>query len=134
VREILTKYLPDVPDDVAPDGSEVRLLLGLGGGGMAHFQLAPNRVSKAVTHRTVEEIWYFLTGRGQMWRKRDGLVEMADLSPGVCVTIPLGTHFQFRCQGDEPLSAVAVTMPPWPGKDEAMFVTGPWEPSKENDL
>ena len=45
---------------------------------------------------------------------------------GVCVTIPLGTHFQFRSLGDEPLAALAVTMPPWPGDDEAVVVTGQW--------
>jgi mannose-6-phosphate isomerase-like protein (cupin superfamily) len=34
-------------------------------------------------------------------------------------------------EGKEPLSAVAVTMPPWPGKNEAIVVPGPWEPSLE---
>jgi mannose-6-phosphate isomerase-like protein (cupin superfamily) len=131
MADIQTKSLPDKPDAVAPDGSEVRLLLDLSRGSMAHFQLAATRVSKAVTHRTVEEIWYVLTGRGQMWRKLDGIAETIDLSPGVCITIPVGTHFQFRSSGGEPLSAVAVTMPPWPGKDEAVFVAGPWEASDE---
>jgi mannose-6-phosphate isomerase-like protein (cupin superfamily) len=46
----------------------------------------------------------------------------------VCLTIPLGTHFQFRSHGKEPLSAIGVTMPPWPGEDEAYDVEGPWEP------
>ena len=55
---------------VAPDGSDVRVLLSLGGGSMAHFELAPGRVSAAVVHRTVEEIWYVLAGRGEMWRRK----------------------------------------------------------------
>jgi mannose-6-phosphate isomerase-like protein (cupin superfamily) len=42
------------------------------------------------------------------------------------VTIPLGTHFQFRADPDAPLAFVAVTMPPWPGADEAFVVEGPW--------
>ena len=46
---------------------------------------------------------------------------------GVCVTIPLGAHFQFRSLGAEPLSAVGVTMPPWPGEGEAVVVQGKWE-------
>ena len=34
---------------------------------------------------------------------------------------------QFRNTGEEdPLEAVAVTMPPWPGADEAESVPGPW--------
>jgi hypothetical protein len=52
-----TVHIPSTPAAVAPDGSDVRLLLGLSGGGMAHFELGPNKISKAVAHRTVEEIW-----------------------------------------------------------------------------
>jgi mannose-6-phosphate isomerase-like protein (cupin superfamily) len=124
-----TKRLPAVPDAVAPDGSEVRILLGLKAGGMAHFELAPGQTSKAVTHRTVEEIWYFLTGRGQMWRRQETGTEIVDVYPGLCLTIPQGTHFQFRSFCYEALSAIAVTMPPWPGDGEAILVTGVWEPT-----
>ena len=116
-------------DAVAPDGSEVRLLLGLAGGGMAHFELGPSQVSKAVTHRTVEEIWFFLSGRGQMWRLQNRQATIVDVYPGVCLTIPLGTHFQFRSFGHEPLAAIGVTMPPWPGEGEATIVTGEWQPT-----
>jgi mannose-6-phosphate isomerase-like protein (cupin superfamily) len=122
-----TQILPAAPDDVAPDGSDVRVLLGLKGGGMAHFELAPGKTSIAVTHKTVEEIWYFLSGRGQMWRRMEEAEEIVDVYPGVCITIPLGTRFQFRSFGYEPLSAIGVTMPPWPGKGEAMPVEGVWE-------
>ena len=121
-----TLTLPDRPDVTAPDGSDVRILPGLAGGGMAHFELAPGKVSKAIRHRTVEEIWYIVRGVGQMWRRQDGREEITDLSAGTCLTIPLGTHFQFRSTGGEPLSAVAVTMPPWPGEDEAVLVDGKW--------
>jgi mannose-6-phosphate isomerase-like protein (cupin superfamily) len=122
-----TKRLAVDKDDVAPDGSDVRVLLGLEGGGMAHFELAPGKVSRAVTHRTVEEIWFFLGGRGAMWRKQGSREEVVPVEPGVCLTIPLGTHFQFRCFGYEPLSAIGITMPPWPGEDEATAVVGEWE-------
>jgi len=124
-----TKQLPAAPDVVAPDGSDVRILLGLKGGGMAHFALAPGQTSKAVTHRTVEEIWFFVAGRGQMWRKQAGQEEIVDVHPGLCLTIPLGTHFQFRASGDETLAAIGVTMPPWPGEDEAVVVDGAWAPT-----
>lgn len=124
-----TKRLPAAPDAVAPDGSDVRLLLGLRGGGMAHFELAPGRTSIAVEHKTVEEIWYFLSGRGQMWRRAGGHEEVVAVEAGVCVTIPLGTRFQFRSLGEGPLSAVAVTIPPWPGGDEAVAVDGKWPPA-----
>jgi mannose-6-phosphate isomerase-like protein (cupin superfamily) len=113
-------------DVIAPDGSDVRILLGLDAGSMAHFELAAGRTSGAVTHRTVGEIWYVLSGRGQMWRRQDDREETVELEPGICLTIPAGTHFQFRAAGDGLLAAVAVTMPPWPGEGEAFEVPGPW--------
>jgi hypothetical protein len=65
-----SRQLPAVPDAAAPDGSDVRVLLELRRGSMAHFQ--------------------------------------------------------FRADGDGPLAAVGVTMPPWPGDHEAYHVPGPW--------
>lgn len=124
-----TLSLPIDPTITAPDGSQVRVLLGLSAGGMAHFELAPGKVAKAVTHRTVEEIWFVLAGQGQMWRKQGEREEIIDLKPGVCLTLPVGTHFQFRACEAASVSAVAVTMPPWLGNDEAVLVTGPWSPS-----
>jgi mannose-6-phosphate isomerase-like protein (cupin superfamily) len=124
-----TKRLPVAPDAVAPDGSEVRLLLGLGRGGLAHFELGPGETSIAVAHRTVEEIWFFLQGRGEMWRKANGEDEVVPVDAGVCLTIPVGTHFQFRSFGPEPLAAIGVTMPPWPAEGDAYEVEGRWTPS-----
>src|SRR5215470_14499789 len=91
-----TMMLPVAPDAVAPDGSDVRVLLHLARGGMAHFELQANRVSQAVTHRSVDEIWYILHGAGQMWRRQGGREEIVPLEPGTCLSIPVGTHFQFR--------------------------------------
>jgi mannose-6-phosphate isomerase-like protein (cupin superfamily) len=129
VADFATKVLPSECDAIAPDGSDVRLLLGLEHGAVAHFQLSPGEIATAVTHRTVEEIWYFLSGRGQMWRQQNGRSEIVDVYPGVALTIPLGTHFQFRSSPEEPLAAIGFTMPPWPGDGEAIVVTGPWAPT-----
>ena len=124
-----TKRLPVKRDIVAPDGSDVRILLVLKSGGLAHFELPPGQTSTAVAHRTVEEIWFFLTGRGEMWRKQNDQEEVVPVEPNVCLTIPRGTHFQFRSFGYAPLAAVGVTMPPWPGEGEASEVKGKWEPT-----
>jgi mannose-6-phosphate isomerase-like protein (cupin superfamily) len=121
-----TKTLPAAPDVLAPDGSEVRILLSLAGGSMAHFRLAPGEVSKAIVHRTVEELWYVLEGPGEMWRSQDGSEEVTPLVAGTCLSIPVGTRFQFRALGPGPFCAIAITMPPWPGADEAVFVEGRW--------
>jgi mannose-6-phosphate isomerase-like protein (cupin superfamily) len=121
-----TLRLPLEPTVVAPDGSDVRVLLGTGRGSMAHFELAAGKTSLAVTHRTVEEVWYIVAGRGEMWRKLGDVEEVVTLEPGISLTIPVGTHFQFRAAADSSVAAVAITMPPWPGEDEAVFVAGPW--------
>ncbi|MFI6445240.1 cupin domain-containing protein [Kitasatospora sp. NPDC050543] len=111
----------------APDGSAVRPLEVLAGAAsFAHFELAPGQVSQAVSHATVQEIWYVVAGAGEMWRSQDGREEIAALEPGVCLTIPLGTTFQFRA-GPDGLRVVATTVPPWPGTpDEARLEHGPW--------
>jgi mannose-6-phosphate isomerase-like protein (cupin superfamily) len=123
------RRLGDAPDAIAPDGSEVRLLVALGRGSMAHFRLAPGGVSRAVRHVSVEELWYFVAGRGRMWRKDEGGEAVVEVHPGTSLDIPAGTAFQFRADGDEPLEAVGVTMPPWPGPHEAIFVEGTWPPT-----
>ncbi len=96
---------------------------------MAHFELGPGQTARAVRHRTVDEIWYVLSGRGEMWRRSEGREEVVAMRPGICLTIPVGTEFQFRSFGYEPLAAVGVTMPPWPGKAEAVVVPGTWPPT-----
>jgi mannose-6-phosphate isomerase-like protein (cupin superfamily) len=129
MSDFATMRLPASPTVVAPDGSDVRVLLGLPGGSMAHFELAAGQVAKAVTHRSVDELWYVLAGRGQMWRRQGEREEVVALEPGVCLSIPLGTHFQFRATATESVAAVAITMPPWPGETEAVPVEGPWPAS-----
>lgn len=123
------RQLAATPDVMAPDGSEVRLLVVSARGSMAHFRLPHGAVSKAVRHFTVEELWFFTGGRGRMWRRDpDGAETTIDVFQGLSIDIPAGTSFQFRADADSPLEAVAVTMPPWPGADEAEFVKGVWEP------
>ena len=124
-----TKRISHTADVIAPDGSEVRVLCSLSRGSMAMFTLPPKAVAKAVVHRTVEEIWYFLSGQGRLWRRSETSEEVVDVGPGLSITIPTGTRFQFRCDGPEPLTIIGVTMPPWPGEGEAQIVEGCWEPT-----
>lgn len=111
---------------LAPDHSEIRPLLNLARGGMAHCTLPPAGVSLAVRHRTIEEIWYFIEGRGEVWRKQGARQELVGAMPGTCVTIPRGAHFQFRNTGEGPLVFLIATMPPWPGEREAARVPDHW--------
>jgi mannose-6-phosphate isomerase-like protein (cupin superfamily) len=124
---LVTKRIGVAPDITAPDGSEVRVLCGTSRGGMAMFTLPAKAVSKAIVHRTVDEVWYFVSGRGRMWRKLNDEEVIDDVEAGMSVTLPVGTHFQFRADDSEPLVIVGTTMPPWPGMDEAVFVDGVWK-------
>ena len=122
-----TMSLAEAAQVTAPDGSAVRPLCGLPRvASFAHFELAAGQVSQAVSHATVQEIWYVVAGQGQMWRDDGSVESVVDLVPGVCLTIPLGTSFQFRA-GAGGLRVVAVTVPPWPDSPaEARQERGPW--------
>lgn len=70
MTDFATMRLPAERTVLAPDGSDVRVLLATSRGSMAHFELAAGRVARAVRHRTVEELWFVLAGRGEMWRRQ----------------------------------------------------------------
>jgi mannose-6-phosphate isomerase-like protein (cupin superfamily) len=128
-----TRQLAEADEVTAPDGSTVRPLCRITGrGSFAQFRLAPGEISTAVSHATVEEIWFVVGGSGQMWRRHGSQEEIVALRPGTCLTIPLGTVFQFRTdEVSTPLEVVAATMPPWPidGEHEARLEQGAWAPT-----
>ena len=126
-----TKTLQSVHDRLAPDGSQIRHLLDLDGGkgSLAHCVLPAGQVSVAERHKRVAEIWYFVQGLGQVWRRSVGerqKEETVDVGPGTCLTIEPGEHFQFRNTGAEPLTFIIATIPSWPGPKEAVEVEGRW--------
>ena len=126
-----TKSLPEALDAIAPDGSEVRVLLRVNDrASTAEFRLQPGQVARAVTHKTVSEIWYVLAGQGKIWRRKDDEESVTDLKAGTCLTLPLGTRFQFSASATTPLDILGVTTPSWPSTpDEARVVEGPWTPN-----
>jgi mannose-6-phosphate isomerase-like protein (cupin superfamily) len=126
VTEFEARWLADNPEAIAPDTSEIRLLARATRGSMAHGTLPPTAVSLAIRHRNVEEVWFVVSGRGQVWRKLNGHEEVVNAGPGASLSIPPGTHFQFRTAGEEPFRFIMCTMPPWPGADEAVRVPDHW--------
>jgi mannose-6-phosphate isomerase-like protein (cupin superfamily) len=114
-------------DKIAPDGSEIRLLLDDDAGGFAHCSLKQGLCSEAIKHKTVDEIWFVLGGKGTIWRRSEAGQAAEDLlRPGRCITIPVGISFQFRAEAESPLRIGIATFPKWPGDDEAQSVDGPW--------
>ena len=125
-----TTHLAQAVAKLAPDGSQIRKLLALRGASCAYCTLQAGQISRAMRHRSVEEIWFVLKGRGQLWRKRGIAEHVVDLAPGLCTAIPRGVHFQFRNTGRGPLELVLCTLPPWPGNLEAVRVADYWQTSR----
>ena len=124
-----SKSLPDNVDVIAPDGSEIRFLPVMDRGSMVHCRLPPGAVTKAVRHKTVEEFWFVTAGAGKLWRRQNGREETVALTQNTAHTIPIGTDFQFRVEGNDALELVIVTTPPWPDMDEAQAVEDHWPPT-----
>lgn len=119
------------PDATAPDGSEIRFLIDrrhhARGASVVEVTLPPGQVSRPVWHRTVEEMWYILEGYGQVWRcppdtdpfPEKSREESLAVQPGDALTIPTGWRFQFSATPAAPLRFLCITIPPWPGPEEA---------------
>ncbi|MEZ5427096.1 MAG: cupin domain-containing protein [Pyrinomonadaceae bacterium] len=120
--QLKTKY-----DYLAPDKSEIYLLAEGSKGNLCQCILPVGATSLPVAHKTVEELWFFLEGRGEVYREGINNDEPTPVSPGTSLVIPTGKAFQFRNTGDVPLRFMIVTMPPWPGETEAITdVKGKW--------
>jgi mannose-6-phosphate isomerase-like protein (cupin superfamily) len=113
-------------NDLAPDGSEIRLLCNVDVANMCHCTLPIGGISKAVKHKTIIEIWYCISGKGIIWQKNETYSLQKEFSVGDSFTIPKGNSFQFKNIGNEPLCILIATMPKWPGEQEAIKVEGIW--------
>ena len=118
------------PDDIAPDGSEIYFILdtkrGATRASLCEVRLGPGAVSKPIRHRTVEEIWYFTSGEGWVWRCPPEMAlspaNTIHVGPGDAVVIPVGWSFQFKASDTDELRFLCYTSPAWPGPEEAVAV------------
>lgn len=124
-----TRSFPSNPEGRSPAGAEIRYLIEGETGGMIHSTVPPGQVNRATVHATVSEFWHVLSGQGEIWRRDERREEVTVLTPGVSIDIPVGTAFQYRCNGAEALRFLCITMPPWPGDVEATQIEGPWVPT-----
>jgi mannose-6-phosphate isomerase-like protein (cupin superfamily) len=124
-----TRAFPANPEARSPAGAEIRYLMGGDTGDMIHSTVPPGQVNRATVHATVSEFWHVLAGEGQIWRRDGAGEETTVLESGVSIDIPVGTAFQYRCTGVEPLQFICVSMPRWPGSEEATIIDGPWKPN-----
>ena len=86
------KHLPDLPDVIAPDGSEIRFIKSdTEESSMVHALLKPGRTTQAVRHQTVKERWICIAGQGKLWRSNGHNESVITLKSGVKCDIPTGT-------------------------------------------
>lgn len=123
------KRLPSEPEGLSPAGASIRYLLDGPHGNMIHSTVPPGQVNRATVHATVSEFWFVLSGEGELWRSDGTESRLVSLSPGMSVDVPRGHAFQYRSTGATDLTFICVTMPPWPGNQEAAFTHGPWRPT-----
>lgn len=121
--------LPSIPDAKSPAGADIRFIMDGPTGNMIHSTVPSGQVNKATIHKTVSEFWFILEGEGEIWRSDETGQRITALTAGVSIDIPVGTAFQYRNVGVEPLKFICVTMPPWPGDHEASHLEGAWVPT-----
>lgn len=118
--------LSDSFDAKSPAGADIRFLMDGPTGNMIHSTVPAGQINRATRHKSVSEFWFVLEGQGQIWRSDGENASTVDLVAGVSIDIPAGTAFQYRCDGVSPLKFICISMPPWPGDDEAELVDGIW--------
>ena len=109
------KQLSTTPDAIAVDTAEIRKVFAEDEASVVHCTLPPNAVSVATRLIDIHEIWYFIEGRGRIWLKEEDEAKGSEkeVGPGTCLTMPAGVHFQYRTLGEDFLSFLCVTMPPF---------------------
>ena len=117
------------PDTKSPAGADIRFIMDGQTGNMIHSTVPPRQINRATIHATVSEFWHVLEGEGEIWRRHNDEERTTALTKGVSIDIPVGTAFQYRNTGAAPLRFICISMPPWPGDQEASHLDGPWEPS-----
>ena len=127
MRELATLRLGAKPDAIAPDGTLRAPAAGAGGRQPRAFRIARRRrfARGDASDRRGNLVFPRRprpdAGAGSARRRASSRSR-----PALSLTIPLGTAFQFRAIGEAPLTFLAITMPPWPGAEEADRVEGRW--------
>ena len=106
---------------VTKDGSEVRSIIDRSNApvrnqSLAEATLPPGASTEEHRHLLSEEIYYVLSGRGQMTIAH----ETRDVGPGDGVLIPNTTPHTLANTGDEPLVFLCCCAPPYSHDDTMM--------------
>lgn len=123
-----TTDLASITSFLSDDGSEIRSLPTVNGVETVHCRLPQGGIIQASRHKTVAQLWYVLSGNGDLWlQTHDGKESVVLLKSGVSVTVPLGYKFQFRNTGMQNLDILIVNTTKWSGPGELIPVKNHWE-------
>lgn len=122
-----TANLATTTSFLSDDGSEIRPMPSIQGVESVHCRLPKGGAIQASEHRTVSQIWYVISGKGELWLKSHAKKEtVLPLQPGVAVTVPLGYGFQFHNTGEQDLDIFIVNTTKWSGAGELIPIKNHW--------
>jgi mannose-6-phosphate isomerase-like protein (cupin superfamily) len=108
-----TKDLAGRPNYTSPAGvAEIRLLPSFPTGELAHARIVSRQPSRSARLVGVGELFYVLSGEGELWRRTGGLSDVSQLVPRRCVSLPPGIDYQYRVSGGT-LDFIVLTAPRW---------------------
>ena len=117
-------------NEIANDGMEIRLLLRNDLASVVHCYLGAGETGRPTYNSGINEIWYFTAGQGELWRQHReplGPATVDVVAAGTCVTIPDGVAFQLRNTGEQNLTFLCITTPPWSSPEQNQLLsTGRW--------
>lgn len=125
----------DTPDVIAPDGAEIRVLVDQSRGAtklsLAEALVKPGERTSCVSHRTIEEVWYIVQGKGRFHRLTPNGTEesIEEVVTGEALFIPTGYRFWIENTGPGDLRFLCCDAPAWPGHDEAVV----WATTTQSD-
>ncbi len=115
-------YIGDAPAFITKDGSEIRELLAhrnscLRNLSLAEARVAPGQTTQPHFHLRAEEIYYILSGHGEMRINS----ERRAVGPGDAIAIPPGARHQIQNTGDKTLLFLCCCAPGYEHADTVLL-------------
>ncbi len=112
----------DAPAFITKDGSEIREIMAPANSAVGRLSLAeaivfPGEKTRKHYHISVEEIYYFLSGKGLMWQAG----EEVEVSAGDAVANPPGTPHFITNIGEKPLVFLCICSPHYTHEDTVLL-------------
>lgn len=126
---LIIHTLSAAPNSVSPDGgAEIRHILTSPGGDLTHAVCLAGSTSGTHHLPELDEGYFVLSGRGEIWRAVNGRDAVTALRPGRWVSMPAGMRFQYRANVGSSLVFLVVVLPSWHEDLFHVVAGGRWSP------